>query len=1113
MSQMRYLKKKKDSLIPIFGTLIECIKFDDIISNAYIDLRERNNFKRKNEYNIKKQIKSHNFNFINNIIQLIYIIVIIEYTILKNIYVTPKTNKKMINYYYSVIKIKINEIGYANIYNPSFTPPSKIIINGEEIFPVTYEYQFDKLNNTIELIWNNKLSSISRMFSGCSDISEIDLSGIDMTEVTCMCNMFYGCTKLKYINMTKLDPIINTCNYAGIFDYVPDDVVLCSVNMNYKLKNLLQGKRCLNIDCSNQWRSKIAKVRINGICYDGCAFEKCLLCPEPAFSRSICSICNTGYFPKENDDSNFESYFDCYKEPEGYYLSNNLYKKCYYSCERCEEKGDKINHKCIKCFANYTFEINVDNLINCYENCSYYYYIDNNYDYHCTLNYSCPNEYNKLIPYKRKCIDNCKNDDLYRYELKNICYNNCPFPYSKLINDTYCQCEEEKMLEIIIQECRKNCSVNNLIKKLCIFEYLIIEPNFESIENEYTRYMDMILKYLEKCLTSPEYNISNSINKNEDILIIDKLIITLTTSENQKNNINKNMTTIDLGDCEKKLREYYQIPPNEKLFIKKYDVIQEGMKISKIEYDLYSRINGSKLEKLNKTLCKHDVSFYIPIIINEDIDKLNSSSGYYNDICYSTTSESGTDIILKDRKEDFIKNNKTVCQDDCIFSEYNNYSISKAKCSCKIKETPSSFKDMKINLTKLYKDFVDIKNIANFNILKCYKLLFTKHGIIINIGFFIVMVIIIFHIICIFIFYIKKLKKILNQIKDIILSANIFRLSKYNKNRLEKNGNNKNNKKYNDKLKKRKKGKIMDDSNNIKLKGDKNINEYLKKKKKKRNEKKDKIKSPTKKIKINHKNENKEKDKDKANLIQNILEWNKNNKHNLETKGPNIIKMINSKYKKQITIKKIKNIMKYNDDEINSLPYHLAIQYDKRTYCKYYLSLLKTKHNLIFTFCNNNDYNAKIIKIDLFLVDFVIQYCLNAMFFDDDTMHQIYISNGSFGLEYQILKIIYSSLISLILNALLTLLALSNENIIEFKQKKLNNNIKKNEKALKKILSIKFILYFIISFILLLFFWFYLSVFGLIYRNTQYHLLEDTLISFGLSLSYSMFKYLIFKIQ
>ena len=53
------------------------------------------------------------------------------------------------------------------------------------------------------------------------------------------------------------------------------------------------------------------------------------------------------------------------------------------------------------------------------------------------------------------------------------------------------------------------------------------------------------------------------------------------------------------------------------------------------------------------------------------------------------------------------------------------------------------------------------------------------------------------------------------------------------------------------------------------------------------------------------------------------------------------------------------------DEEKNTLSYKLAIEYDKRTYCQFYSSLLKTKHNLIQALFNNNDYNSKIIKIDL----------------------------------------------------------------------------------------------------------------------------------------------------
>ena len=124
-------------------------------------------------------------------------------------------------------------------------------------------------------------------------------------------------------------------------------------------------------------------------------------------------------------------------------------------------------------------------------------------------------------------------------------------------------------------------------------------------------------------------------------------------------------------------------------------------------------------------------------------------------------------------------------------------------------------------------------------------------------------------------------------------------------------------------------------------------------------------------------------------------------------------------------------------------------------------------------------------------------------------MHNIYASKGSFDIEYQLPKIVYSSLVSMILNTLLKLLALSNSGILKFKQNKKKIDINERAEDLKKKLSIKFILYFIISFIFLLFFWYYISMFGAIYRNTQFHLLKDTLVSFGLSLLEPFVIYLI----
>ena len=201
--------------------------------------------------------------------------------------------------------------------------------------------------------------------------------------------------------------------------------------------------------------------------------------------------------------------------------------------------------------------------------------------------------------------------------------------------------------------------------------------------------------------------------------------------------------------------------------------------------------------------------------------------------------------------------------------------------------------------------------------------------------------------------------------------------------------------------------------------------------------------------------------------------------------------------------------MKYIDEEKNSLSYKLALQFDKRTYCMYYISLLKTKHIFIFTFCNNKDYNSRIIKFDLFFIGFIIYYTINTLFYNDDILHNIYEKKGKFDIEYQIPKIVYSSLISMVLNKLLSFLALSNSDIINFKSNKNKKDVYIREKKLKNNLNLKFIFYYIISFIFLLFFWYYISMFCAIYRNTQLYLLKDTLISFGLSLIYPFIVYLL----
>ena len=129
-------------------------------------------------------------------------------------------------------------------------------------------------------------------------------------------------------------------------------------------------------------------------------------------------------------------------------------------------------------------------------------------------------------------------------------------------------------------------------------------------------------------------------------------------------------------------------------------------------------------------------------------------------------------------------------------------------------------------------------------------------------------------------------------------------------------------------------------------------------------------------------------------------------------------------------------IMKYNDYELNSLDYNKALKIDKRTYLEFYISLIKIKQKLIFTFYTKDDYNSRVIKICLLFFSFALYYTINALFFNDTTMHKIYEDHGKYNMLYQIPKIIYSTIISKIINILVAKLSLTQNYIISFKKKK-----------------------------------------------------------------------------
>jgi hypothetical protein len=454
----------------------------------------------------------------------------------------------------------------------------------------------------------------------------------------------------------------------------------------------------------------------------------------------------------------------------------------------------------------------------------------------------------------------------------------------------------------------------------------------------------------------------------------------------------------------------------------------------------YEIFNPQTKEILDLDHCKNiDIDIYIPVSINNNIIfKYEPENPYYYEFCHSYNNERKIDLTLYDRKEEFNNNHLSLCINDCKFKKYDPIN-NKVICSCKIQKRISLFTD--INMEDLEYKFDNKKRLTNLEVLKCIKLLFSKEGFNKNIGSYLALIIILVYISSAIYFYIKGYDFLCSQI-DIILNDNMDK---------EKN-------KRTYKL-----GVYFGDKNNDKLSS---------------------IFSSKKSIKISINN----------NISKSDLKTNSNDNDN---------NLSSVKFEKQDYRKKELKYKKYIDYEMNNLPYKEAIEYDKRTFCQYYISLIRQKNIIIFTFyTGNKDYNSFIIKICLLFFYLVLNAVISILFFNDSTMHTIYLDNGKFNLIHMLPQIIYTLIICSIINYIVNKLSLSHTNILEIKNEKNKYNLKGKAITIIKRLIIKYICFFISTIFFLLFFWYYISCFCAVYKNTQIYVFKVILIGHLILLLY-----------
>ena len=857
-----------------------------------------------------------------------------------------------------------------------------------------------------------------------------------------------------------------------------------------------------------------------------------------------------------------------------------------------------------------------------------------NFTYECNQNCdSC--EYIGPTSEKQLC-SSCKNNFCYLTEEKN-CYNISALIYNYYKNqeknylcvplDGYCP-DEYPFVDSKTFECVEKLDYKSLLDK----DYVV--SNDPSELNKTNQLIAELIK-------------SGSINPNEDFTRTGtNITIQVTTTEKQSSSTmtKDKISTIDLGECENILKNYYNI--SRSLIIYKIDIRRNDSYAAQVEYEV---INPNNYEILDLSICNGTkIDLYSPIYLedeeyelykyleNQGYNLFDSEDSFYTDICTPFDSENETDVLLKDRKNDYYKNNITLCETGCTYDKINT-EVDKVHCECEVKTSinvDTSQTDFSINT--LANNFYKISDYSNIMIIKCYKTTFSKIGQTKNYGSYIVLcmwflficAMIAHHITAkaktqaIFDLIIKEMKD-LNQPNKAVISLNSYieKNDKLNDNEneareimmrsckkknttrskiskkairknLKKNKNfnnleidsiakiNANTLKFNSEDKeaesnppkrisccfrapiiingesedkKNDKGfsspkisqrerhsiKNLNKENNVvvfrSMDEENEKNKTTKKKRIKKKSLKEKLKEK-KELREDEKNDEGElktkkikKRKSKLKLTKSVV--NEINPLDTKTKVSSIkktehkekdseIKLKKSETKKEkiredgdrLSIKRMKKIIKevpkperykhFNELELNAMQYEYACEIDTRSFIRYYWSLIKKKHIIVSTFIDNEDYNIFLLKLGLFLVSFNLYFCVNCLFFTDDTMHKLYKDKGKYSLLFQIPQIIYSTLISSVTLMLLKQLSLSQKEIISLKKKSQVKDAIKQEERIMTILMVKFTLFFIVGFLLMGFFWYYLSTFCAIYKNSQIPLFKDTLFSYGLSMAY-----------
>jgi surface protein len=103
--------------------------------------------------------------------------------------------------------------------------PDEIYINGIKQTEIKSKYYFNESKNEIRLIWETNINTDFCFFRAYPDISEINLTYLDISQIRDMQSMFNGCSSLISLDLShfvisKVSNIITMFNGCSSLEYI-----------------------------------------------------------------------------------------------------------------------------------------------------------------------------------------------------------------------------------------------------------------------------------------------------------------------------------------------------------------------------------------------------------------------------------------------------------------------------------------------------------------------------------------------------------------------------------------------------------------------------------------------------------------------------------------------------------------------------------------------------------------------------------------------------------------------------------------------------------------------------------------------------------------------------